>query len=308
MPDLDDMQNNPYCFLKKISTEELKRILQEDFKSDNSDDSANDEFITSVMEVIAQRESQDSTLPQFDVDAGWNDFQKHYRPTGKNPILMCDEKAIDEITKEHLKEAQALENIPQPKRVGHRILRVVLIAAIIACMCAVAASAFEINIFKMFAQWTQDIFQFQPEMNISQSEAYEGGTLLDDDETLQGLLAEQSVFDVVSPTWIPEGFILSEISAYSDADPPTYVALYEDSADGTSVIVSVIVHQTPAAALQEKDNSQVRVYESGGVEHYIMENNEKLVATWFTDNLECSITGEISEEDLETMINSIYEE
>ena len=124
----------------------------------------------------------------------------------------------------------------------------------------------------MFAQWTQDIFQFQPEMNISQSEAYEGGTLLDDDETLQGLLAEQSVFDVVSPTWIPEGFILSEISAYSDADPPTYVALYEDSADGTSVIVSVIV------------------------------------ATWFTDNLECSITGEISEEDLETMINSIYEE
>ena len=70
----------------------------------------------------------------------------------------------------------------------------------------------------------------------------------------------------------------------------------------------MIVHQTPAAALQEKDNSQVRVYESGGVEHYIMENNEKLVATWFTDNLECSITGEISEEDLETMINSIYEE
>ena len=33
MPDLDDMQNNPYCFLEKISTEELKRIVQEDFKS-----------------------------------------------------------------------------------------------------------------------------------------------------------------------------------------------------------------------------------------------------------------------------------
>ena len=125
MPDLDDMQNNLYRFLEKISTEELKRILQEDFESDNSDDPANDEFITSVMEVIAQRESQDSTLPQFDVDTGWNDFQKHYRPTEENPILMCDEKAIDEITKEHLKEDQALENIPQPKRVGHRILRVV---------------------------------------------------------------------------------------------------------------------------------------------------------------------------------------
>jgi hypothetical protein len=99
MPDLDDMQNNLYRFLEKISTEELKRILQEDFESDNSDDPANDEFITSVMEVIAQRESQDSTLPQFDVDTGWNDFQKHYRPTEENPILMCDEKTIPILRK-----------------------------------------------------------------------------------------------------------------------------------------------------------------------------------------------------------------
>ena len=34
MPDLDDMQNNLYRFLEKISTEELKRILQEDFESE----------------------------------------------------------------------------------------------------------------------------------------------------------------------------------------------------------------------------------------------------------------------------------
>ena len=42
MPDLDDMQNNPYCFLEKISTEELKRILQEDFKK----------FASSLREVL----------------------------------------------------------------------------------------------------------------------------------------------------------------------------------------------------------------------------------------------------------------
>lgn len=308
MPDLDDMQNNLYRFLEKISTEELKRILQEDFESDNSDDPANDEFITSVMEVIAQRESQDSTLPQFDVDTGWNDFQKHYRPTEENPILMCDEKTIDEITKEHLKEDQALENIPQPKRVGHRILRVVVIAAIMACMCAMAASAFEINIFKMFAQWTQDIFQFQPEMNISQSAGYESGTFLDASQTLQSILDEQHIVDAVSPQWIPEGFELSAFTVYPDIDVPTYAALYENPVTEQTIIASVMVHHEPQAAMQEKDSSGVTIFKANDVEHYIMNNNDKLVATWFSENLECSITGEISEGDMETMINSIYEE
>lgn len=30
MPDLDDMQNNPYCFLEKISTESMKTSLIRD--------------------------------------------------------------------------------------------------------------------------------------------------------------------------------------------------------------------------------------------------------------------------------------
>ncbi|MET0016538.1 DUF4367 domain-containing protein [Oscillibacter sp.] len=71
---------------------------------------------------------------------------------------------------------------------------------------------------------------------------------------------------------------------------------------------SVNVHQKPQASVQEKDDSQVTVYTAGGIDHYIMENNEVLTATWFADNLECSIMGEISESDMEAMISSINEE
>ena len=47
---------------------------------------------------------------------------------------------------------------------------------------------------------------------------------------------------------------------------------------------------------------------AGDTEHYLMENNDLLTATWLVDHLECSIIGDISETEMEAMINSIYEE
>lgn len=87
-----------------------------------------------------------------------------------------------------------------------------------------------------------------------------------------------------------------------------FTALYEDETTGHTVIVSVIVHQKSQAAVREKDKTQVNIYVAGNIEHYIMENNDSLTATWFADNLECSIMGKISETEMEAMINSIYGE
>lgn len=38
-----------------------------------------------------------------------------------------------------------------------------------------------------------------------------------------------------------------------------------------------------------------------------MRNNKSIIATWFVDNLECTISGHVSEDELKTMIDSIYE-
>jgi hypothetical protein len=197
---------------------------------------------------------------------------------------------------------------PQPKRAGHRFLRVLAVAAAIICFCAVTASAFEINIFKMFAQWTQDIFQFHTEEVSSQGAEYTSGTVLDTSQTLEDALTEAGITQPVSPKWIPEGFTFVTMDAYPDLGEPLYTALYENETTGHTIIVSVNVHQKPQASVQEKDDSQVTVYTVGKIDHYIMENNDVLTATWFADNLECSIMGEISELDMEAMINSIYEE
>ena len=309
MPDLDGKKSDQYQFLQQMSTEKLKSIVRADFESGDSEDAANDEFITRVMEVIAKREEEDPTAPHFDVEAGWKDFEENYCPTEGQTIDEYGDNKQNKLVHESSKnEEQADLKAPQPKRADHRFLRVITIAAAVVCLCAVAANAFEINIFKMFAQWTQEIFQFHTEEVSSQGAKYTSDTMLETSQTLEDALKKAGITQPVSPKWIPKGFAFSGIKSYLDIAEPMYTALYEDETTGHTIIVSVNVHKKPQASVQEKDDSQVSVYIAGEIDHYIMENNDVLTATWFADNLECSIMGEISESDMEAMINSIYEE
>lgn len=308
MPDLDGKKRDLYQFLEQMSTEKLKSIVRADFESGDSDDAANDEFITRVVEVIAQREEEDPTAPHFDVEAGWKDFQETYCSTGEKSNHVYSDVQQKKLVHKNKNEEQTDLKAPQPKRAGHRFLRVLAVAAAIICLCAVTASAFEINIFKMFAQWTQDIFQFHTEEVSSQGAEYTSGTVLDISQTLEDALTEAGITQPVSPKWIPEGFAFSGMKAYLDIAEPMYTALYEKETTDQTIIVSVNVHQKPQASIQEKDDSQVTVYTAGGINHYIIKNYDVLTATWFSDNLECSITGEVSKSEMEAMINSIYEE
>jgi hypothetical protein len=101
MPDLDGKKSNQYQFLQQMRTEKLKSIVRADFESGDSDDAANDEFITRVMEVIAQREEEDPSAPHFDVEAGWRDFQQNYCPTEEKSIHVYSDDEQNKLAHEN---------------------------------------------------------------------------------------------------------------------------------------------------------------------------------------------------------------
>lgn len=308
MPDLDHDKNSPYPFLSRLSTETLKQILRVDFELEDSDTPKNDEFITCVMEVIAQREIETAECSKFDVDAGWRDFQQNYQPGEKGAASVCGEMVPDGQTKNNGQERQADLRPRRPRRAIQRVLRIVVIAAIVAGLCMAAASALEVNIFKMVAEWTQDIFQFRSETTISQNAAYESGAFLGDDQTLKDLLTEENITQSVYPKWIPEGYTFFESKAFPNDDDPLFIAKYKSESSEKPITVSVTVYSEPEGSWIEKDEGDVAIYVKNDIEHYIMSNNSLLVSAWFIDNMECSIYGEISEADMRMMIDSIYEE
>ena len=308
MPDLDNDRNSPYPFLNRLNTETLKQILRDDFESEDSGTPEDDEFITCVMEVIAQRETEMEKISQFNVDAGWKDFQKNYRPEDEASVPVCGETASDRLNENNGRKRQADLNPPRPRRAIQRVLRIAVIAAIVASLCVAVASAFEVNIFKMVAQWTQDIFQFRSETSISSNAVYESGVFLEDDQTLKGLLTKENITKRVYPKWVPAGYAFFASDTYLDEDEPLFIATYKSESSEKPITVSIIAHSEPEGEWIEKDAGDVDSYVRNDVEHYIMNNNELLVSTWFSGNLECFIAGEISETEMETMINSIYEE
>lgn len=305
MPDLDNDRNSPYPFLNRLNTETLKQILRDDFESEDSGTPEDDEFITCVMEVITQRETEMEKISQFNVDTGWKDFQQNYQPEDEAVALVYDETASGGLNENNGQERQADLKTPRPRWAIQRVLRIAVIAAIVASLCVAAASALEVNIFKMVAQWTQDIFQFRSETSISPDATYAFGTFLEDDQTLKGLLAKENITESVYPKWIPESYVFAESESFSN-DEPLFVAKYKSESSEKPISVSVIVHNEPEGSWIEKDARDVTIYVKNDIEHYIMNNNDLLVSTWFSGNLECGICGMISETEMKAMIDSIY--
>lgn len=308
MSDLDHERNSPRHFLNRLSTETLKQILQDDFESEDSDSPENDEFITCVMEVIAQREIETSECSKFDVDAGWRDFRRYYQPEEEAAAPVCGGTAPAGLIESKGQDKETDLNSRRPGRAVHCILRAAAIAVTVASLCIAAASAIEVNIFEMVAEWTQDVFQFRSETSTSQDAEYEAGVFLEDDQTLKGLLEEAGITQRVYPKWIPDGYTFFNSNTYLGEDEPLFIANYKNDISEKLITASVLIHSEPEGMKTEKDAGDVDSYNKNNVEHYIMSNNGLLVSTWFTGNLECSIYGEISEGDMKTMINSIYEE
>jgi len=299
MSSSDQRENSNYQFLENISTEKLKSMIISDFLSGDTEDEANDEFMTQVLEVIARREEQDPSAPPFDVEAGWEKFEAEFFPA-ENPAPQKKTRQAERNTADTAAPLSA-------KGLSFKALRAAAVAAAVIFLSVMMASAFEPNLFNMIAEWTQDMFQFKSKDAPRYGLEVVEGTQLNPDQTLEAALEEQGISVSISPTWIPEGFEFSGIQVYDEVIEPISGALYEDQSTNRFIMVSVVIHQKPKSTVHEKDETPVKTYLKNDMEHFIMRNNKSITATWFVDNLECTISGRVSEDELKAMIDSIYE-
>ena len=55
----------------------------------------------------------------------------------------------------------------------------------------------------------------------------------------------------------------------------------------------------------ESNKDLIELYPAGGIEYYIFANQEQLRAVWITDSYECYISGDVTIEEMHSMIDSI---
>ncbi|NCB25338.1 MAG: DUF4367 domain-containing protein [Bacteroidia bacterium] len=195
------------------------------------------------------------------------------------------------------------DTIPQIGR--HRRFRTArLIAAVVVVTlaCMIAAQALGYNVFGVIANWTEETFHFT-----SSSQPEEASDNMEY-ESLQEALDDFGIAEPIAPAWFPSDFTLSEIKISSISDEVKFQAAYEYG--GKFISITIWQYESAEAASSEafeKDDLTVSTYKSGGVTHYLMSNNGQMKAAWINQNMACSISGNLSEEELEKMIDSIYE-
>lgn len=282
----DAAQNHKH--LDELTTDELTDALSDIW--DAMDESNYDP--TQMDAYLVELEKREPISPDFHVDASLAAFQeKHAR----------------------LFEQTLPVQLSTAKKPVHRRWRISLVAAIVAVVvmfCSmVTAQALGFDIFGAIARWTEDTFNFSiaPQTPNNQDNA-PAPTTDGDFATLQEALDSYGISDAIAPKRLPDGFRVDAITVSPQAGVVRIRASYRAEEKALSIVVRQ--YDSPegmSTSVFEKDSSGVVLYEKGGNLHYIMSNNAQVTATWIAgDRTICSIAGDITANEIESIIDSIY--
>ena len=194
-----------------------------------------------------------------------------------------------------------------------RIVRVGLVAALLAVLFASAAQAAGVDVAGTIAQWTENVFTFgtiQSENDSSHYPSVSDQVPADVPEEYQELVTElqkRGIEEYTIPTYIPEGFQADTPELYVDENG--YIEFTAAYANGDDMVIFAIFgYKGKHAGLYEKDNSEVRIYTKNDTNHYFFQNREINSVAWTVNELEYSIRTTLPAAELEKIINSMYEE
>jgi hypothetical protein len=161
---------------------------------------------------------------------------------------------------------------------------------------SVTAKAFGFNVWKAVIQWTQETFHFGDwgKTEPKSKRSY---------DSLQDALEECNTPTWLVPTYIPQGFELTEVTVEQSPLKNTYKAIYTNA--GKDIVITVQDHLGKSPVYVEQNEGLVEEYKADGVTYYLFTDVDLIKVKWVTDSYECSISSNITIEELKMMIDSI---
>lgn len=274
-----------------MTTEELEDILRQD--TDEFEDDTYIDMLMYVAEVIRRRKEPNPNRKT--PEEAFEIFKAQYMPTDAEMEEYRKRSEEHTIRKNHAKA------VPMTRWMRRLIAAAAVVAVIFAG--TITASAFGINIWEAFIQWTEETFYFGGSSDQEPSAPDKN----DENEyhSLQNALDSYNISIPMAPTWIPEGYELSEMIVSESPVHVTFLAIYLRDDLILKVQIKGYVSSDPQQI--EQSGSVLEEYESGGIIYYIFENDSQLQAVWTNEPYECYISGEMTIDEMKQIIDSIKE-
>lgn len=292
-----------YAYLYKLSYEKLTELLlSAPVPAATPEDEA---YVDALEEVILARENETPTGLIPDVNQQWFEFQKYYCNTDKadGPSPVQESSSISPESK----------SVPISKVKRFHLRRTLAIAAIITILLAlltVPVAFGYASVFEMIGHWTDDYFRFIPmheETIISDTGFSTSAPPNTEFDPPQDVLDAHGVTQKILPTWLPNGFSLSGSDMYAlDAINRNEFSFFYSNSD-SSIFLLFIQHTDNSidSNKYQKDVGPVEEYQVANVLYYLYTNAGQSCASWYIDNMECFINGDITMDELKEIINSI---
>ena len=192
--------------------------------------------------------------------------------------------------------AESESTMPRPKSV-RGVLRVAIIAAamvVFIILATVTASAFGYDLWGWVPRWNDEVLSFGGEES-EPNEFYDSSPIV---KALKELGIEEPVY----PHWLPEGFV--SVFSLVQTEP----LLLHESFSNDDHYISITIEPAHLADtfIFQKDESQPQEYVYHKQIHYISSDVSSYTATWQIDSILVQITGNISLDEMQRIINSIY--
>ena len=253
-----------------------------------------------IMSVLRQKDPQPQDYSGAEL---WDRFRDLHSEELSNLGIRNTEEVIE-------KEAEAAsvtvvpvpapvkasaEVTPAPKRGFRKLLHTALIAAAVGAAMIIitaSASAAGINIWGWVMVRGNGTVQFVAEDALSKD--------------IPAALKQAGVEEPLFPTWIPEGFLLFDQRIKLDENIFIYTTYV--CKDRTIEIVIRSTNNDLTSGMVEVEDEKPQEYYSSGIVHYVVPNYEKIVAFWLNDGYLVTISGDVSIDEMQRIIDSIYEE
>lgn len=269
--------NRDFSKYEAMETEELEEILRLDVEAPEGTES-DTELLLFILEVLASR-NHTKNITGNNAQKAWESFEQNYMPV------------------ESQKPAKAKKTAPW-------LRRLTAAAAIFALLIFIPISTNALTldeILEIFSRWTKETFSFVSSGNaeISEPISDDGRSFSSLQEMLQASNRDASIV----PTWIPSGFSLERVEKDITPIQETYIARY---VNGDQVFRIRVQNYLDDDFQKIETNQQYsEIYSVGNQDYYIFHNNKQNQAIWTRDSYECTISGNLSIEEMKLMIDSI---
>ena len=260
-------------------------------------DSSCDDVDTELSDIaeLLQEYDPDMTVTDTQVQESYKRFCE------KNPQLMEPEKIAAPAAAESKK--------PLAKSSRKPFKRIVALAATLVLMLTLfTVQASGSNLFRTLAEWTASVLRIgtdsSGQVSMGENDLTEGEVRIY--ATPEEMLSDLHIKGELVPTWVPDRFSLERCEARKTEAGVSCCVFY--AASDNYLVLKIWQKPLEDIYLIEKNQQDVSRFIAGAVEHYIFYDGEskREKAVWTRDNLECRIMGDVSQEEMERIVESIY--